>query len=197
MARSVTINEVPVSVGNKKLRDSTAIFNMNPASVCPSAALGMCLCSDKCYARKAERLYKAVLPFRERQQKAFITRSADEIASAVIASGTKSKPIKEFRFSESGDFANQKAVDKMTAICAILKESDIACYGYTARKDLDFKELMAVATVQGSSFMVTNNFKYIPKGETIEGCDKVCAGDCRICSLCWTVKGLVIAIPQH
>ena len=82
----------------------------------------------------------------------------------------------------------------MTAICAILNESGIACYGYTARKDLDFKELMKVATVQGSSFMVTNNFKFIPKGETIEGCDKVCAGDCRICSLCWTGKGLVIAI---
>ncbi len=194
---SKEINGVPISVGNKKLKASTAIFNMNPASVCPSRALGMCLCSDKCYALKAERLYPFVLPFRERQQKAFITKSAAEIASAVIASGTKNKPIKEFRFSESGDFANQSAVDKMTDICAILKQAGIACYGYTARKDLDFKGLMAVATVQGSSFMVTNNFKFIPKGETIEGCDKVCAGDCRICSLCWTVKGLTIAIPQH
>lgn len=198
MARSVTINGVPFSIGNKKLPDGTAIFNMNPAKTCPSMALGLCQCAGKCYAFKAERLYPQVLPFRERQQKAFLELSPAVIANAIYFGGTKKQPITCFRFSEAGDFANQAAVDKMTEVCKLLKAGGIACYGYTARKDLDFTELKKFATVQGSGFMVSNNFKFIPKGGTTEGCDVTCAGDCRICSICWEGKqGLVIASPEH
>jgi len=197
MARSVTINGVPFSIGNKKLRDTTAIFNMNPATGCPGLELGLCQCSETCYAMKAERLYPAVLPFRERQKTAFETKSAVEIADAIKDGGTKNVPIKEFRFSEAGDFKDQSAVNKMAAICEILKESGIACYGYTTRKDLDLNELKKFATVQGSGFMVSNEFRYIPKGQSMDDCDYVCAGDCRICSACWTCNGLTIACPQH
>jgi hypothetical protein len=119
-------------------------------------------------------------------------------ANAIYFGGTKNNPIKQFRFSEAGDFANQAAVDKMAEICKLLKAGGIACYGYTARKDLDFTELKEVATIQGSGFMVSNNFKFIPKGEKAEGCDVTCAGDCRICSICWEGKqGLTIASPEH
>lgn len=197
MARSITINGVPFSVGNTKLRDTTAIFNMNSATDCPALKLGLCQCAEKCYAKKSERMYKQVLPFRQRQEKAFATKDEYQIAFSILAGGTKKTPIKEFRFSEAGDFVDQRAVDKMTAICIILKENGITCYGYTTRKDLDLSKLMEVATVQGSGFMANNEFRYIPKGESIGDCNYTCAGDCRICSACWTCVGLTIACPQH
>ena len=191
------INGVPFTLGNSKLPKTTAIFNMGTATGCPSRTLGLCQCPDKCYAMKAERQYKDTLAFRERQAGVFGFMSAKQIADAIIAGSTKKCPIKQFRFSESGDFRDQAAVNKMTAICAILKEAKIKCYGYTARKDLKFNKLMEVANVQGSGFMVSNNFKFIPKGGSTEGCDKVCKGDCTKCSLCWKATGLVIGVNQH
>ena len=194
---SKEINGVPFSMGNKKLPKTTAIFNMGTAKDCPSKTLGLCQCEGVCYARKSEICYKFVIPFRERQRDAFISKSADKIADAIIKGGTIKTPIKQFRFSEAGDFVDQKAVNKMTGVCKVLKENGIDSYGYTARKDLNLTGLQKVATVQGSGFMATNNFKFIPKGSTTETCDKVCAGDCRICNLCWKGKGLVIGVPQH
>ena len=197
MANAKTINGIPLSFGNSKLPASTAIFNMGTATACPSRQLGMCQCQDKCYAIKAERMYPQTLPFRERQRDAFIFNSPKQIADAIIAGGTAKNKIKQFRFSEAGDFVDQKAVKKMTEVCKILKEDKIKCYGYTARKDLNFDALKEVATVQGSGFMVSNNFKFIPKGSDTKGCDKVCKGDCTKCSLCWKATGLVIGVNQH
>ena len=56
---------IKIKYGNLKLGDDTIIFNMGPALTCPSKRLNLCpiyneslLVKAKCYAEKAEILYK-------------------------------------------------------------------------------------------------------------------------------------------
>jgi len=55
----------------------------------------------------------------------------------------------KLRFSESGDFRTQKDVDKASAIADLL---DVPVWTYTARRDLDFTNLPANFTVNGSGY---------------------------------------------
>lgn len=196
---SYDVDGVKFSCGNKKLPKGTYILNMGSATECPSKALGMCQCSDKCYAFKAERMWPAVLPFRKAQKVAFRKYSPKRIANALLKRSKRARLHKmtHLRFSESGDFENQKAVEKMASICKILSENGVICYGYTARKDLDMSSLVKYATVNGSGFKVNNEFRFIPRGESSDGCDKVCAGNCRICSLCSSGNNLIIGVNEH
>ena len=75
--KKLTLSQIPlnrhISIGNKKLPKTTAIFNMGAATDCPSLELGLCqaFVGEKlvCYAMKAESgLYPDVLPYRRRQE---------------------------------------------------------------------------------------------------------------------------------
>ena len=123
--------------------------------------------------------------------------SAGEIAGQILeASGrSRSKECKSFRFSEAGDFRDQEDVEKMAEVCRILSEHGIRCYGYTARKDLDLEPLMAHATVQGSGFMASNEFRLISDPAKWKG--PVCPGDCRKCRMCQSARGRVIGVLAH
>ena len=57
-----------LSFGNLKVGKDTAIFNMTPAFRCPSEELGLCSIAKICYAKKAERMYPQVTPYREKQE---------------------------------------------------------------------------------------------------------------------------------
>jgi hypothetical protein len=140
---------------------------------------------------KAEKLYPNVLPYRERQ--AEFWRSCDAAEFLNQFNKEKTKNIKYFRFNESGDFQSQADVDKMNLISLGLKTQGITTYGYTARKDLDFSNVSF--TINGSSWMADNEFRYIPKGG--EAVSVMCPGDCRTCDLCKGKNGLVIGIAQH
>ena len=193
--------------GNMKLPKSTYVVNMNSATDCPSAKLGLCVMAPKelggngkCYALKAEIQYPACLPARRKDEIAWDTTSGEDIATQLLNTSARSRAnkMKEFRFSEAGDFKSQADVDKMATVCAILKDKGIACYGYTARKDLDFTELMKFATVQGSGFMLSNNFEAFDGVEKREeDFDEVCVGDCNICNFCMTLEDKNIGVPVH
>ena len=142
------------SFGNKKLPRTTAIFNMTSVRDCPSLKLGMCqaivkdkLGNDKCvcYSQVAERLYKNVLPYRDRQNDFWnecLARGRESGATDFVRELIKSrKPsnIKYLRFNESGDFQGQHDVYLVFMIAHKLwKHHGIVTYGYTARQDLDF-----------------------------------------------------------
>lgn len=182
--------------GNAKVGNNTLIFNMNAAMDCPAEKLGLCDIASKCYAKKAERLYPAVLPFRRRQAQAWEDCTAIEFADTVKRIVKRKRiEIKFFRFSESGDFSTQADIDKMASVAKLLKESGIATYGYSARRDLDFTELEKVATVQGSGFMASNEF--VPVKEFTGNNPKCNGSDCSKCPLCKTSMGKKIEVIIH
>lgn len=184
-----------ISVGNLKVGDDTLIFNMNAAADCPAEALGLCAIADKCYAKKAEKQYPSVLNYRRLQEEVwdFVT---EEYFLGAVASLVKSRraETKYFRFSESGDFRTQADVDKMTAIAKGLLDLGLQTYGYTARSDLNLKELMKVATVQGSGFMASNEFKPVKEFSAVS---LQCPGSCKPCRICKLSLGKVIEVLIH
>jgi len=194
--------------GNRKLPNTTAIFNMSSAQQCPSNGLGLCQLADpnKCYALKAERMYKAVLPYRHRQSLFWANCKPTEFVSQLLKEIGRKK-IKHLRLNEAGDFFAQKCVRKAEQIAKLLKEKhNITTYVYTARKDLNFSRRRFLI-VNGSNFMVDNRFTSVDCKEKAgqqtmkdalhaEG-QAICIGDCRKCRICSVRGGLEVFVKQH
>ena len=180
------------SIGNRKLPKSTAIFNMGPASDCPSSRRGLCQldCPSKCYALKAEQCYKQVLPYRLSQLDFWINDSVDNWVDRFHYE-TRGK-IHIVRLNESGDFHDQTCIIKLGSIARALPH--IRFYGYTARKDLKFDYLPNNITINGSGFMVHNRFDAVDR---IKPKIIVCCGDCKRCDICTTRRGITIQNLLH
>jgi hypothetical protein len=178
------------SIGNHKIGKDTLIFNMGPAIACPALNLRMCqVPPKKCYALKAERQYPQVLPFRRAQARYWLNNDADVIACDIISALTRHKKIKYIRVNESGDFYSQVDVNKLIKIALI---TGVMFYVYTARKDLDFSDRPDNLIINGSGFMVDNNFCYEAKKARL-----VCPGNCRICNLCKRAGHKLIKVKAH
>ena len=184
-----------ISNGNKKIGKDTFILNMTSATDCPAKRRGLCAITGICYAMKAERQYPACLLFRRAQDMMFHAITANKIAESIItrAAGKRVR-IRFLRFSEAGDFKNQRDVNKMSKIAELLEPAGIRVYGYTARRDLDFSKISKNMIVNGSSFMVSNNFEAVR--EPSAG-DVVCPGNCRTCHMCKSNNGLNIKVMYH
>jgi len=191
-----------VSKGNTKLPRSTWIFNSGSATNCPSRELGLCQAGKLCYALKAERIYPAVLPYREKQFMITQKQHPTIFALQLIAESKRAykNPMKAFRFNESGDFINQSQVEWFASVCKTLKANKVKCYGYTARTDLDLTGLLEVASVNVSNDRENwitkgaNRFKMVLEAS---GKNRACAGDCRICNICQRFKGKTIEVVTH
>lgn len=188
-----------VSFGNRKLPKTTMIFNMGSAMECPSRIKGLCSVSGICYALKAERLYPAVLPYRQRQANIWLRSNVEELCEqlADIIDRKRKKPTL-FRFNESGDFYGQNCVHKLDIIACFLKEKyGIITYGYTARKDLDFSGVAFL--VKGSANNAGNNGKtiVIDNKKDLKTGFYLCPGSCKTCSMCSKGNGKNIAFPKH
>lgn len=169
------------------------IISIGPAANCPAGTRGLCPFyeSKRCYAMKAERQYPASLPYRERQARYWKETPARRIASDICAViKAKRAPVRAIRFNESGDFYGQRCVNKLSRVADLVP---VPVYTYTARRDLKFHDLSHNLTVNGSGFMIHNNFKAVPnpRGRYI------CAGDCRICKLCMKRRGITIEVKYH
>lgn len=119
-----------LTIGNLKISKSVALFDL-PTSVCRKSC-------EKCYAKRSEKIYKNVLPKRNRNLEAALKDNfEDKIANEI----SKSK-ANTFRIHSSGDFFSQDYIDKWTNI--IKKHPSIKFYAYTKSKgykDLDFKKI--------------------------------------------------------
>lgn len=185
-----------LSFGNSKVGNDTAIFNMNAAFDCPSEKLNFCPHAKSCYAKKAERIYPQTLPYRRKQEVYWDSTDVDTFVNEFLTAIKKKKvPIKYLRISESGDFKSQEDLNKLNQIAEKLKDT-VVVYTYTARKDLNYDNLSENLVVNGSGFMVSNNFYVINKvGDEF---DKfVCPGACLTCNLCKRSKGRNIAVLKH
>ena len=177
-----------------KIGKDTLIFNMCSAHDCPSKKRGLCQLPDTkyCYAFGAEVRYKTVLEYRRRQEQAWDSLSATDIADEIKGIIKRSrKTVTYCRWNESGDFRNVKDIIKLYSIAK--QVPSLKFYGYTARKDLLNRKtvtskLPSNVVINGSGFMWHNEFK---------ACDTItskysCKGDCRKCNLCKNNSGIVI-----
>ncbi|WP_425531643.1 GP88 family protein [Draconibacterium aestuarii] len=183
-----------LSFGNLKLPSTTAIFNITSANDCP--AKKFCNHVAHCYARKTEKRYPGVLPYRRKQTELFDLLNGEQLAKLFLLEiCTKKHHISKFRFSESGDFRTQSDVDKLTIVSEILKNNSLVVYGYTARPDLDFHSLSKVATVNGNHFKVTNEIRVVTQFSNSG--EIQCKNNCRICDACATASDKTIEIIKH
>ncbi len=195
-----------VSSGNIKLPKQTAIFNMGPATYCPSKAMGLCKAYSKkgkhiCYAKKSENASRPnVLKKRLKQMKYWKNVTAEDFAwQFLLVNSLKAVPWKYLRFNESGDFWTQECLEKANTIAMILARYGIKTYCYTHRSDLDYTNIKHLI-VSSSNFQDQNipNAFYIVedvKKEKPKGWS-VCKGDCRICNKCY-VRGFKVVIKGH
>ena len=189
-----------ITLGNKKLAKNCMIFNLRPAIECPADKLGLCPHSKDCYAKRDERQYPSTQSFRYRQENFYSAMSVEKIVGFFIGmiytkDGNKF-PITEIRFSEAGDFLNQDEVNKFTDVFTSMKENfpNIRIYGYTARKDLNFANMVKVAVVNGSNAMISNHYKIVDK---IDKSKPYCNGDCTKCNLCKIERGITIQVKLN
>jgi len=189
--------------GNAKVSPQTAIFNFSSATDCISMKLGLCAAVKagvKCYAKKAEASYHPnVLPYRRRQEKYWDSVTAKEFAAQfLLINSTKANSFTALRFSEAGDFRNQKDIDKAEEVAMILARYNIKTYCYTSRSDLSFSGVKYMI-VSGSNFQkdgITNIFKIIKsKKERPKGFG-ICSGNCRICFRC-KIRGKKTVVLAH
>ena len=178
---------------NPKVGKNTLVFNMSSAFDCPSDKLGLCGHSKICYAKKSERQYPQVLPYRRRQAKQWQSFNGLEIAKDIESRVKRMRTkIEYLRINESGDFATQMDIEKLDIVARYLLDNcNIKTYTYSARKDLDFDG--TCFCVNGSGFMLCNQFQVVDKVTS-----KIyCKGDCTKCTLCKVARGIEIQILAH
>ena len=196
----IRMDKIKTSTQNRKVGENTLVLNMTSAKDCPSRRLGLCKHPDRCYARKAEIFrtdpIKSCLKSRRKNAIIWNKLNALEISNQLlrkIQAPNRKHKIKFLRFSESGDFRTQYDVNKMNRIAEYLKISKVKVYGYTARRDLDFSSLSDNITVNGSGFMLHNQFNAVEKITSKNSC----VGNCRICNKCKYTRGKIVQVKYH
>jgi hypothetical protein len=190
---------VRIARGNRKIGPDTLILNMDAAADCRAARAGLCQLDTvrRCYARKAEYMYPGVIEYRRCQSAYFHSKPAADICRDLdtLLSKPGLQDIRYLRFNESGDFRNQRDVNKLNAISTHLWiRFEIVVYGYTSRRDLDFTKTCFI--VNGSGFMLDNEFRAVRAGSVPAGALK-CPGACYGCDWCKAKRGQIIYNEYH
>ena len=89
---------------------------------------------------------------------------------------------------------NQEDLEKVVEISNIIYDAlEIESYIYTHNKYLDFDIERPHLTINGSGFMVDNEYRVIHKGEKVEEEHFDCSCDCKSgCDICTRKLGLLI-----
>lgn len=190
-----------VQFGNKKLPNTTVIFNMTSATDCVALALGLCHVEDVpgrryCYALHAERQWPHPLPYRRAQAKIWDKITAEEFAIGLLAI-PKSKKAKLLRFNEAGDFRSQNDVDKAEEIGRLLATAGILAHAYTSRRDLSFKKLKYLNVI-GSGFQAPGTrgeFRIVELEKELPAGYMKCPGSCYDCTAC--MEGKLVYTRKH
>ena len=130
MTKTTTSNGATATLtkGNLKLDKSILIWSIPAIQTCPNCQD----CAKHCYARKAEKVYPAVLPCRNANWQA--AESEDFVQAMVRLIKTTQKNAKKYtpkavRIHESGDFYSKAYAEKWAQIAR--QCPDLVFYGYT------------------------------------------------------------------
>lgn len=189
--------------GNRKLPKDIAIFNLPHLVTCPGATAD---CKRYCYARKAENLYKGVLPYRFKN---FAISQENGFANEVCKELAKMKNIRAVRIHESGDFYNQKYVNAWTKVAKTFPHLQFTFYTKSFHL-FDFSKIRALPNVTAfASVDPTTPKEVLAEAEGWEKATVIgknspalagfftCPGSCKSCSHCYTVKAGSVAFHRH
>lgn len=181
-----------LSFGNRKLPTTMGIFNLPAVKTCPGSTPE---CRKWCYARKAERIYPQVLPFRENNFKMSLLDSFETDIEAELA---RKRKVNTVRIHESGDFYNQKYLDKWLSIAR--KHPELTFFAYTKNQRLDFskrpKNFILLLSDDNKEFKKEWHFFDGVASVSEEHVDKVKGGfvcpypvkSCKDCNYCYSNK---------
>ena len=201
MAFEILEPQIHVVFGNAKLPESTAIVSCGTWFNCPGRTEGFCSLATKCYDKCREVMSHKITKFRLEEEIAFRALNPQEIAQSVIQQIKihNAKPntinIKQIRWNEVGELRNQEDLNKMIEVSNIVfNKLGIESYTYTHNKYLDFDIERPHLTINGSGFMIDNEYRVIPKKEfkNIKESYYPCDCDCTKCNVCAKKHGILI-----
>lgn len=197
-----------IAFGNKKVPDTTAIGNTTSWFLCPGRLYGFCELSEVCYDKYRE-VMGSVNKSRLNHDLWWRINDAHTIAMFYVYSikaentkRTEGNKVNLFRFQEVGDFRNQDDLVKMVKVSNIIfKETGVKSYTYTHNRELDFSIDRPNLTINGSGFMVDNQFTVVPPSEyeryVAEHDCFECPQKCKLCnSICSRKLGIEIVEVQ-
>jgi len=181
-ARVLCLNNLGISLGNRKITKEVGIWNLPAIETCPERTK---MCEMKCYARKSERLHPACIPARHRnlqaaQEENFVARMIELICLSNVG---------WFRIHESGDFFSQEYLNKWVEIAKALPE--VRFLAFTSSHSLRFSRVPENMSIL---FSVWPDTSVIPIGRKayVEGASGFsCPHDCGPgeCLFCWKGTG--------
>lgn len=192
-----------IAFGNKKVPKTTAIVNTTSWFLCPGRLQGFCELCEVCYD-KCREVMGSVCKSRLNHDLWWRMNDAHIIAQFYIFSIQAQSlkhpeaPINLVRFQEVGDFRNQDDVNKMIEVSNLIYDAlGINSYTYTHNRELDYSIKRPHLTINGSGFMVDNQFTVV-KPENYKryveshNCFR-CPQKCEMCnSICSQKLGIEI-----
>lgn len=186
--------------GNHKLPSTIGIFNLPHRTTCPGATAW---CIKHCYAQKAERIYKQVIPYRYYCFELSKRKDFVDLVNKELAHCRKT----HLRIHESGDFYSQAYVNKWTQI--IKANPNIRFTFYTKSFHLyDFRAMRKLPNVNAFASIDLTTPKerlckargwkkaYIICGE-VPADTFVCPGSCKSCSHCYNKETGNVGFKPH
>ena len=190
-----------IAFGNKKLPKTTAIYNIGTWFLCEGRLKGFCELHEVCYT-KCREIMGSTIKSRLNNYYFWKTNDARTIASFIVysikAESMKGDKINLLRFNEVGEFENQEDLVKMRDISNIVYEqTGVKSYTYTHNRDLDFNIDRPHLTINGSGFIIDNQFTGIAPSEYKEYVEShncfECLQKCEMCnSICSQKLGIEI-----
>lgn len=178
------------TLGNHKLPRSTLIWNLPSGKSCPGCTSD---CQKYCYAKKAEKCYPQVLPFRNRN----FRLSKHPFFKLSLMKNMNRKKFHQVRIHESGDFYSQPYINCWYKV--IKYQPSKIFYAYTKSFHLDFKtgkpeNFLLYASDDKYKFTNAELLRKGYNGRAVVIEDKnyvrkmnefFCPGDCKICDMCY------------
>lgn len=190
-----------IAFGNKKIPKTTAIYNIGTWFLCEGRLKGFCELHEVCYA-KCREIMGSTIKSRLNNYYFWKTNDAKTIAMFIVysvkAESMKGDKINLLRFNEVGEFENQEDLVKMRDISNIVYEqTGVKSYTYTHNRDLDFNIDRPHLTINGSGFIIDNQFTVISPSEYKRYVEShncfACPQKCEMCnSICSQKLGIEI-----
>lgn len=185
-----------VTYGNAKLPKTTCIVNLGTWLNCSGRKEGFCEICKECYDKSPEVRFKERTKDRLEQEVFWRTLNAKTfgliLAREIANHNNKTKnKVNLIRWAEVGEIRNQEDLIKIRDVSNIINELlGIKSYIYTHNKNLDFDIDRPNLTINGSGFMVDNEYRVVKdKEEEFNNLSDLsnkrdCVCDCTICSYC-------------
>ena len=102
--------------------------------------------------------------------------------------------VNQIRFCEVGEMRNQEDLEKIIKISDIVyNELEIKSFIYTHNKYLNFNIPHENLTINGSNFMVDNEYRILEKNQECEEKHFECKCDCKNgCNVCAKKHNIII-----